>query len=76
MSLELKEKKRSVTINECKKILGEASKHYSDEQLQKIMDWLYQLAKIEHTNYIEIKNEKKSNSLHKGFHRRTSRKGL
>lgn len=56
-----------VNLELCKKILNGNEKRLSEEQVRKIRDFLYQLARIEFMNF-KVKNEhEKSGYLFKGF---------
>ncbi|MBU0489889.1 MAG: hypothetical protein KKA07_08245 [Bacteroidetes bacterium] len=57
-----------LTLNQCKDILKETGKKYSDEQVQAIRDFFYKMASI-NVQYIKEKlsgNEQKSHIVHTG----------
>jgi hypothetical protein len=44
-----------ISIEKCKKILNANGKSYTDEEVFKIREFLYQLAEIDYLQYQEIK---------------------
>ncbi len=53
-----------LSIEYCRKILNKNGFNYTDEQVEKIRDFLYILADIELQNLKKIEHEEESNSLH------------
>lgn len=53
-----------LSIEYCQKILRKKGFNYTDEQVEKIRDFLYILADIELQNLKKIEHEEESNSLH------------
>jgi len=53
-----------LSIAHCKKVLNKNGYNYTDEQVEKIRDFLYILADIELQNLKKIEHEEESNSLH------------
>ena len=61
-----------VTLERCRAIMQKHGYQYSDEELLKIRDFLYQLAAIEYKAYQRKQYETKSGDhLHEGILRRT-----
>ena len=61
-----------LSLFECKKILN---KKITDEELNKLREFLYQLAQIEFDNYKMVSNEK-SSYIYKSFNGRTKGAGI
>ena len=58
----------------CKKVLNQKEKKFTDEQVRKIRDLLYQIAEIEFLNFKTTKNhEKKCNPVRENFKTRTNK---
>jgi Ca2+-binding EF-hand superfamily protein len=57
-----------ISLEKCKEVLKESGRKYTEEELKKIREVLYQIATIE---YDEFKNKSKedSSNLHEGIHR-------
>jgi len=53
-----------LSVEHCKNILNKNGFNYSNEQVEKIRDFLYLLADIELQNLKKIEHEEESNSLH------------
>lgn len=58
---------KKISIELCKEIFKKHGFDYSDEEVEKIRDFLYTLAEIEYTDYINKKKYEKGDSLHKSF---------
>jgi len=80
------ENEEKLTVAFCKKVLNQNGNDYSDEEILRIRDYLYQLAEIEARNFNQWRSEKaakiinlksdnhetaKSYSLHPCEYRRT-----
>ena len=61
-----------LSVTTCRKILGEAGKALSDEEVREIRDLLYRLGKFDFERFQLIRHDENSNSIHKGIDRRTS----
>ena len=59
-----------LSFEQCKKELLKDGEKISDEDVKKIVDFLYILADISYNIYVRKINEKKSNTLSAGIHRR------
>lgn len=61
-----------LSLEQCKKIMNQNGASYSDEELKKILYWLYKLGELDYQLYNGQKNEtnEKSNNLHKSINRR------
>ncbi len=59
-----------LSISKCKEILSGSGEKYSDEDIKKVRDFLYLLARFEYQHYKQKKLlDAKSNHLHKGLNR-------
>ncbi len=63
-----------LSVNDCKKILNKTGS-YTDDEVKKIRQFLYELVEIEYYNFKNNNNNERSN-LHKSIDRRTERKGI
>ena len=55
-----------LSLDNCKKILNRSGKQYSEEEVKRIRDLLYKLARLEFNIYKKKENEKR-NHLHKSI---------
>ncbi len=80
-----KKEDQKLSLEECKSILNTKGRNYTDEEIEKVRDYLYLLAEIECRYFEQWQNElldKKSNldhdankesiPLYPGIHRRAS----
>ncbi len=56
-----------VSLERCRELAKKHGYKYTDEQLLKMRDFLYQLAAIEYKIYQRKKNENKSDHLHESI---------
>lgn len=55
-----------LSVEECKRILNRNSKKYSDEEAEKIRDFLWELAQIEVRNFEAIKENENGSDNEQG----------
>lgn len=65
-----------LSLEESQKILNSGGKNYTIEQVEKIRDFLYTLAKIDIELFKKRKSNEKSNLVHKSKHNGTERAGV
>lgn len=62
-----------VSLERCRELAKKHGYNYTDDELLKIRDYLYQLAEIQYNIYQREKDEReKSDNLHEGIIRRAS----
>lgn len=60
-----------LSVTTCRKILGEAGKSLSDEEVREIRDVLYRLGKFDFERFQLIQRDENSDSIHQSFDGRT-----
>jgi hypothetical protein len=58
--------KEVISLEDCRKILGESFAHYTDCELRKVLDLLYALAEVEFKHHTTP--HEKSSTLHQSIH--------
>lgn len=63
-----------LSLKECRSILGKKFEDYTDEQIRKIRDWLYQIVGLEMKEFNKTKIEhEKGHLVCQSKHRRAGR---